>query len=87
MLKHKNYLTRFLQLTATTFALWYSGTNNYLDKSADLRTAIKYFEKVLPLLKEIQGQYYSANWFIGRCICSAKNQPGRLTMALFTLQK
>lgn len=47
-------------------ALWYAGTNNYLDKSADLRTAIKYFEKVLPLLKETQGQYYSANWFIGR---------------------
>jgi len=47
-------------------ALWYAGTNNYLDKSADLRKAIKYFEKVLLLLKETQGQYYSANWFIGR---------------------
>jgi tetratricopeptide (TPR) repeat protein len=47
-------------------ALWYAGTNSYLNKSADLRTAIKYFEKVLPLLKETQGQYYSANWFIGR---------------------
>ena len=47
-------------------ALWYAGTNNYLDNSADLRIAIKYFEKVLPLLKENQGQYYSANWFIGR---------------------
>ena len=47
-------------------ALWYAGTNNYLDKNADLRQAIKYFEKVLPLLNEKQGQYYSANWFIGR---------------------
>ena len=42
-------------------ALWYTGTNKYLDKSADLRQAIKYFEKVLPLLNEKQGQYYSAN--------------------------
>ena|SRR5687768_2729113 len=47
-------------------ALWYAGTNNYSDKNSDLRTAIKYFEKVLPLLEEGQGQYYSANWFIGR---------------------
>jgi len=47
-------------------ALWYAGTNNYSDKNSDLRTAIKYFEKVLHLLEEGQGQYYSANWFIGR---------------------
>jgi tetratricopeptide (TPR) repeat protein len=47
-------------------ALWYAGTNNFLDNHADLRTAIQYFEKVLPLLKENQPQYYSANWFIGR---------------------
>ena len=47
-------------------ALWYAGTNNYLDKNADLRLSIKYFEKVLALLNEKQGQYYSANWFIGR---------------------
>ena len=47
-------------------ALWYAGTNNYLDKKSNLRIAIEYFESVLPLLKETQGQYYSANWFIGR---------------------
>ena len=47
-------------------ALWYAGTNNYLDKNSNLRIAIEYFERVLPLLKETQGQYYSANWFIGR---------------------
>lgn len=47
-------------------ALWYAGTNKYLDKNSDLRISIKYFEKVLPLLKENQSQYYSANWFIGR---------------------
>ena len=47
-------------------ALWYAGTNNYLDKKSNLRIAIEYFERVLPLLKETQGQYYSANWFIGR---------------------
>jgi tetratricopeptide (TPR) repeat protein len=52
--------------TANIAALWYAGTNNYLDQNSDLRRSIKYFEKVLPLLKENQGQYYSANWFIGR---------------------
>jgi tetratricopeptide (TPR) repeat protein len=60
-------LDKVLTVESTNIgALWYAGTNNYLDKTADLRTAIKYFEKVLPLLKETQGQYYSANWFIGR---------------------
>ena len=49
-----------------TGALWYGGINSYTDKSGDLRTAILYFEKALPLLNEKQGQYYSANWFIGR---------------------
>ncbi len=52
--------------SVNTGALWYGGINNYTDKSGDLRTAIHYFEKVLPLLNEKQGQYYSANWFIGR---------------------
>ena len=46
--------------------LWYAGTNNFLDKAADLRQAVKYFEKVLPHLNEKKFQYYSANWFIGR---------------------
>jgi len=60
-------LDKVLSVDSTDIgALWYAGTNNYLDESADLRTAIRYFEKVLPLLKETQGQYYSANWFIGR---------------------
>lgn len=60
-------LDKVLAVDSTnTGALWYAGTNNYLDEGSDLRTAIKYFEKVLPLLKETQGQYYSANWFIGR---------------------
>lgn len=46
--------------------LWYAGMNNFLDKSADLRLAISYFEKALAHLYESQSQYYSANWFIGR---------------------
>lgn len=46
-------------------ALWYAGVNDYLEKS-NLRRAIKYFEKVSPLLNETQGQYFSANWFIGK---------------------
>lgn len=47
-------------------ALWYGGVNGFSNKQADFRTTIGYFEKVLPLLKENQGQFYSANWFIGR---------------------
>jgi tetratricopeptide (TPR) repeat protein len=52
--------------SANIGALWYAGINSFSDKNSDLRTTIKYFEKVLPLLKETQGQYYSANWYIGR---------------------
>ncbi|MBS0647038.1 MAG: hypothetical protein JSR97_10685 [Verrucomicrobia bacterium] len=60
-------LDKVLLLDSTNIgALWYAGTNNYLDKTSDLRVAVNYFEKVLPLLNESQGQYYSANWFIGR---------------------
>jgi len=60
-------LDKVLLLDSTNIgALWYAGTNNYLDKTSDLRIAVNYFEKVLPLLNESQGQYYSANWFIGR---------------------
>lgn len=47
-------------------ALWYAGMNNFEDKNGDLRIAVWYFEKALPLLNPKQGQYYSANWFIGR---------------------
>ena len=68
--KHSNaqkLLDKILLLDSTNIgALWYAGTNNYLDKNSDLRLAIKYFEKVLPLLNESQGQYFSANWFIGK---------------------
>ena len=55
-----------LKDSANTGALWYAGTNKFLDQKADLRHSVYYFEKVLPLLKENQGQYYSAQWFIGR---------------------
>ena len=47
-------------------ALWYGGINNFKDKSGDLRIAISYFEKAMPLLNPKQGQYYSANWLIGK---------------------
>jgi tetratricopeptide (TPR) repeat protein len=47
-------------------ALWYGGVNSFSNKKADFRESISYFEKVLPLLEENQGQFYAANWFIGR---------------------
>jgi len=63
----KKILDKILSVDSSNVgALWYAGNNDFLDKTADLRQAIKYFEKVLPLIDEKRGQYYSANWFIGR---------------------
>ena len=60
-------LDQILAVDSTNIgALWYAGTNNFMDEKSDLRKAVRYFEKVLPLFEETQGQYYSANWFIGR---------------------
>ena len=37
-------LDKILLIDSTNIgALWYAGTNNYLDKNRDLRTAVKYF--------------------------------------------
>ncbi|GAB2864589.1 tetratricopeptide repeat protein [Hymenobacter ruber] len=47
-------------------ALWYGGVNGFSNEKAEFRKTISYFERVLPLLKENQGQFYSANWFIGK---------------------
>jgi tetratricopeptide (TPR) repeat protein len=46
-------------------ANWYSGIGNF--KNAKDRKAIENFERVLPLLDKGSGQYFSANWFIGKC--------------------
>ncbi len=46
-------------------AIWYSGIGNFYN-SKD-RQAINRFEKALTLLDKKSGQYYSANWFIGKC--------------------
>jgi tetratricopeptide (TPR) repeat protein len=45
-------------------AIWYSGIGNF--KGGQDRMAIERFEKALTLLDENSGQYYSANWFIGK---------------------
>jgi len=45
-------------------AIWYSGIGNF--KNGQDRKAINRFEKALTLLDEKSGQYYSANWFIGK---------------------
>lgn len=45
-------------------ALWYSGIGNYKDGKD--RAAIKYFEKALNYFETTSGQYYSANWYIGK---------------------
>ena len=45
-------------------AIWYSGIGNF--KGGQERNAIERFEKALTLLDENSGQYFSANWFIGK---------------------
>lgn len=63
----KELLDKFLTADSTDVGtLMFAGINSFSDKNPDLRTAIKYFEKALPLLKETQAQFYSANWYIGR---------------------
>ena len=46
-------------------AIWYSGIGNF--KNEQEKKAIIRFEKALMLLDKSKGQYYSANWFIGKC--------------------
>jgi tetratricopeptide (TPR) repeat protein len=45
-------------------AIWYSGIGYY--RGGQDRNAIEKFEKALTLLDINSGQYYSANWFIGK---------------------
>ena len=45
-------------------AIWYSGIGSF--KGGQDRQAITRFEKALTLLDKESGQYYSANWFIGK---------------------
>lgn len=45
-------------------AIWYSGIGNF--KNGQDKKAILRFEKALTLLDKNSGQYYSANWFIGK---------------------
>ena len=46
-------------------AIWYSGIGNFYN--AKDKEAINRFENALTLLDKKSGQYYSANWFIGKC--------------------
>jgi tetratricopeptide (TPR) repeat protein len=45
-------------------ANWYAGIGNF--KHGKDKKAIEHFERVLPLINKSSGQYYSANWFIGK---------------------
>ncbi len=44
---------------------WYSGICNF--QNGQDRKAINRFEKALTLIDKNSGQYFSANWFIGKC--------------------
>ncbi len=45
-------------------AIWYSGLGNFYNGQD--RQAISRFEKALKLINKKSGQYYTANWFIGK---------------------
>ena len=58
-------LDKILQTDSTNVAaIWYSGIGNF--KNGQDKKAIIRFEKALTLLDKNSGQYYSANWFIGK---------------------
>jgi tetratricopeptide (TPR) repeat protein len=58
-------LTKALKTDPTNVAaIWYSGIGNFYN--AQDRQAVVRFEKALTLLDKKSGQYYSANWFIGK---------------------
>jgi tetratricopeptide (TPR) repeat protein len=45
-------------------AIWYSGIGNF--KNEQYKEAITHFEKALSVFDKNSGQYYTANWFIGK---------------------
>jgi tetratricopeptide (TPR) repeat protein len=45
-------------------AIWYSGIGNF--KNEQYKEAIIHFEKALSVFDKNSGQYYTANWFIGK---------------------
>jgi tetratricopeptide (TPR) repeat protein len=68
-------LSKVLNVDANNVAaIWYSGIGNFYN--AQDRLAIRQFEKALTLLDKKSGQYYSANWFIGKCYANLLKNEG-----------
>ncbi len=62
----QNVLDKVLKLDSNNIgAIWYNGIGNFYNQQ--YKPAISNFEKALTLLDKNGGQYYSANWFIGKC--------------------
>ena len=58
-------LATVMQTDSNNFAsYWYSGIGNF--QNGQDRKAIIKFEKALTLIDKNSGQYFSANWFIGK---------------------
>lgn len=55
-------------------ARWYSGIG-YFENSQD-RKSVNEFLKALPLIDKQSGQYYSANWYIGKCYANLLKTKG-----------
>ena len=59
-------LNKILKTDSTNVAaIWYSGMGSF--HSGQDRQAVNRFEKALTFLDKKSGQYYGANWFIGKC--------------------
>ncbi|QEC75503.1 hypothetical protein FSB76_05920 [Mucilaginibacter ginsenosidivorax] len=55
-------------------ARWYSGIG-YFENTQD-RKSVNEFLKALPLIDKQSGQYYSANWYIGKCYANLLKTEG-----------
>ena len=59
-------LNEILKIDSTDVAtLWYSGVNNFTNKTPKFRDAIKFFEKAYPNINKNSPQFFAINYFIG----------------------
>lgn len=55
-------------------AYWYSGIGYF--KNEQDRRSVEAFLKALPLINKNSGQYYSVNWYIGKCYANLLKTEG-----------
>jgi tetratricopeptide (TPR) repeat protein len=68
-------LANVLKLDSNNIAaIWYSAIGYYYDGKS--KEAAARFEKAIPMLDKGGGQYYSANWFAGKCYANMLKTDG-----------